>query len=100
MSLLSICPLFLFFFFFNETATTEIYTLSLHDALPICGTADVRRHRYPNGGRDSFLFPSSRRVRRRFDRRHVDFARSAGRSNLLSATGCLPSFSREPLAND
>jgi len=27
---------FLFFFFFNDTATTEIYTLSLHDALPIC----------------------------------------------------------------
>src|SRR2546422_11114518 len=27
----------LFFFFFNDTATTEIYTLSLHDALPICG---------------------------------------------------------------
>src|SRR5215210_8876956 len=26
---------FLFFFFFNDTATTEIYTLSLHDALPI-----------------------------------------------------------------
>src|SRR3712207_9374980 len=25
-------------FFFNDTATTEIYTLSLHDALPICGT--------------------------------------------------------------
>src|SRR5258705_10344544 len=31
-------PLFVhfsFFFFFNDTATTEIYTLSLHDALPI-----------------------------------------------------------------
>src|SRR2546429_7066646 len=27
------------FFFFNDTATTEIYTLSLHDALPICGVA-------------------------------------------------------------
>src|SRR5258707_11986503 len=27
--------MFLFFFFFNDTATTEIYTLSLHDALPI-----------------------------------------------------------------
>src|SRR5476649_370375 len=27
---------FLFVFFFNDTATTEIYTLSLHDALPIC----------------------------------------------------------------
>src|SRR2546430_14591703 len=26
-----------YFFFFNDTATTEIYTLSLHDALPICG---------------------------------------------------------------
>src|ERR1039457_5961950 len=25
------------FFLFNDTATTEIYTLSLHDALPICG---------------------------------------------------------------
>src|SRR2546422_3393559 len=27
--------MFTFFFFFNDTATTEIYTLSLHDALPI-----------------------------------------------------------------
>src|SRR5256885_10146400 len=26
------------FFFFNDTATTEIYTLSLHDALPICSS--------------------------------------------------------------
>src|SRR3712207_7460941 len=31
-SLRSLC-----FFFFNDTATTEIYTLSLHDALPILG---------------------------------------------------------------
>src|SRR2546426_5484302 len=28
-------PYLFFFFFFNDTATTEIYTLSLHDALPI-----------------------------------------------------------------
>src|SRR5258708_29272728 len=28
------------FFFFNDTATTEIYTLSLHDALPISGCPD------------------------------------------------------------
>src|SRR2546425_11417444 len=28
-----------FFFFFNDTATTEIYTLSLHDALPIYSTS-------------------------------------------------------------
>ena len=30
------------FFFFNDTATTEIYTLSLHDALPICRGAEPR----------------------------------------------------------
>src|SRR3989442_6431782 len=32
-------PLIIFFFFFNDTATTEIYTLSLHDALPISARA-------------------------------------------------------------
>src|SRR5436305_11068239 len=36
---------FLLVFFFNDTATTEIYTLSLHDALPIS-----RASRLPNGG--------------------------------------------------
>src|SRR5256884_4017597 len=35
--MLGILRLF-FFFFFNDTATTEIYTLSLHDALPIFPT--------------------------------------------------------------
>src|SRR3712207_8222206 len=38
-------------FFFNDTATTEIYTLSLHDALPICdphgGTCAGRQRRDP-----------------------------------------------------
>src|SRR3712207_7777834 len=29
-------------FFFNDTATTEIYTLSLHDALPICSRSERR----------------------------------------------------------
>src|SRR3712207_7525530 len=32
------------FFFFNDTATTEIYTLSLHDALPICERHREHRH--------------------------------------------------------
>src|SRR5437763_6644912 len=38
--------LFFHFFFFNDTATTEIYTLSLHDALPIAaaGVAPLRLH--------------------------------------------------------
>src|SRR2546429_7053598 len=40
---------FVIFFFFNDTATTEIYTLSLHDALPIsnrptaCGSRSSQR---------------------------------------------------------
>src|SRR2546427_4454826 len=35
------------FFFFNDTATTEIYTLSLHDALPICKLRAFRGRHYP-----------------------------------------------------
>src|SRR5258706_14207065 len=34
-----------FFFFFNDTATTEIYTLSLHDALPISTVVDLQSDR-------------------------------------------------------
>src|SRR5260370_36755601 len=34
------------FFFFNDTATTEIYTLSLHDALPISLLQRPNRHAY------------------------------------------------------
>src|SRR2546430_12510560 len=46
------------FFFFNDTATTEIYTLSLHDALPICrqpreGLADACRSGRRNARIDS-----------------------------------------------
>src|SRR5574340_411739 len=44
-------PLAFLFFFFNDTATTEIYTLSLHDALPICaGGDDARVPRVRAGG--------------------------------------------------
>src|SRR3712207_7785973 len=37
----------LYFFFFNDTATTEIYTLSLHDALPICRSPSSSRSPRP-----------------------------------------------------
>src|SRR5256885_15938311 len=43
-SRLALPLLFLFFFFFNDTATTEIYTLSLHDALPICAPRSSGPH--------------------------------------------------------
>src|SRR2546430_12610911 len=36
---------YVLFFFFNDTATTEIYTLSLHDALPISHGLGVERRR-------------------------------------------------------
>src|SRR5258708_11169988 len=35
-------------FFFNDTATTEIYTLSLHDALPICFPSGKEANDYIN----------------------------------------------------
>src|SRR2546422_8475933 len=37
----SLPPFFSLFFFFNDTATTEIYTLSLHDALPISEQQEI-----------------------------------------------------------
>src|SRR2546425_8591819 len=44
----------LIFFFFNDTATTEIYTLSLHDALPISGApAAARRTSWPRSNEAS-----------------------------------------------
>src|SRR5690242_21036254 len=64
---------FSFFFFFNDPATTEIYTLSLHDALPICwwcslsgrferGTgpsSGLRQRRWSSGDRKSTRLNSS-----------------------------------------
>src|SRR5260370_32910419 len=38
--------LFSFFFFFNDTATTEIYTLPLHDALPISCFSSTANRRF------------------------------------------------------
>src|SRR2546422_6622847 len=56
-------PLLIFVFFFNDTATTEIYTLSLHDALPIC---EVVRDLGARASADTLV------------RRLIDFARDAG----------------------
>src|SRR5229473_8433959 len=50
-----------FVFFFNDTATTEIYTLSLHDALPIlCGSPAIG---WPPTGRSGPSPASPRRTR-------------------------------------
>src|SRR6266436_10267221 len=50
------------FFFFNDTATTEIYTLSLHDALPICapGSDTIRFSRTKRPSLSQFSGPAYR----------------------------------------
>src|SRR2546422_11578667 len=47
----------MFFFFFNDTATTEIYTLSLHDALPICIPGQPQRLELLGDGADGETHP-------------------------------------------
>src|SRR2546426_7778932 len=57
------------FFFFNDTATTEIYTLSLHDALPIFVAASVALTATPSA----------------FGPEHVDRLRRSGLDDLAIA---------------
>src|SRR5262245_64091796 len=78
MCALSVCMLSLnsflsfscfFFFFFNDTATTEIYTLSLHDALPISGAGRSEpRHQCPAGVAELYR---ARRARRNRSEEHT-----------------------------
>src|SRR3989449_10902233 len=52
------------FFFFNDTATTEIYTLSLHDALPISSRSRLWPARYGASARVLASAPQSGRSER------------------------------------
>src|SRR2546422_802715 len=61
------------FFFFNDTATTEIYTLSLHDALPICSRDRARGRRRAGGARRPL-----RHARARADRKSTRLNSSHG----------------------
>src|SRR5215469_17957309 len=67
-----------FFFFFNDTATTEIYTLSLHDALPIRTRARRRRGwRATRTGRPAGWAPAAPRPDRestRLNSSHVEIS--------------------------
>src|SRR2546426_9810485 len=63
---MTVLQVFFSFFFFNDTATTEIYTLSLHDALPISGES-VGRHggggQHPPAGVPARYGPAHRSLR-------------------------------------
>src|SRR5262245_63094202 len=54
---------FRFFFFFNDTATTEIYTLSLHDALPIWEGSALRLRESSRNSCAAWRLSRSRRSR-------------------------------------
>src|SRR2546427_2844869 len=103
--------LYLFFFFFNDTATTEIYTLSLHDALPIYGGArpdraqppgtgrgpavslrDLLRHRRPAAG--GARLHGAPRARSRLQPADRDAGRAPG--EVLSGRGVSSELSRAP----
>src|SRR3712207_8912646 len=85
----------MFFFFFNDTATTEIYTLSLHDALPI---SRQRRHTYAQRRRRRLhrlragrrLGPGRRRGRSRRQLRDRKSTRlNSSHANISYAVFCL-----------
>src|SRR5258707_4085939 len=78
----------IFFFFFNDTATTEIYTLSLHDALPI----------FPAGGhlgRARLPGRAARRHQRRGDRKSTRL--NSSHANISYAVFCLKKKTTTPL---
>src|SRR5690349_23616147 len=68
---------FILFFFFNDTAPTEIYTLSLHDALPICPAPPSHLTVLPPTCRSMAVSPRARRSDRkstRLNSSHVEIS--------------------------
>src|SRR5471030_2018834 len=88
---LFICFFFYCFFFFNDTATTEIYTLSLHDALPIYAalaraahahSEDMARNNYFGHDSRDGASPSDRVMRAGYDFRGTAENIAAGQMSL------------------
>src|SRR6267143_2193537 len=77
--------LFIFFFFFNDPATTEIYTLSLHDALPICSGPSAIAAAPSLRGRSAS--PPTRAPRARSDRKSTRL--NSSHSSISYAVFCL-----------
>src|SRR6476620_11943566 len=77
------CFVFILVFFFNDTATTEIYTLSLHDALPISGRTPAAARRSRRGAPAA---PRGR-CRRAGDRKSTRL--NSSHANISYAVFCL-----------
>src|SRR5438034_7984496 len=78
------------FFFFNDPATTEIYTLSLHDALPICRATPTR---VANVAAEAGA-ASSERSRLRIDRKSTRL--NSSHTVISYAVFCLKKKKRKP----
>src|SRR5205085_9609886 len=81
---------FFFFFFFNATATTEIYTLSLHDALPILSRPSPRHRRYPES-----RLPEDIRARQDLKSTRLN----SSHSQISYAVFCLKKNNNQPTNN-
>src|SRR3712207_8896737 len=80
------------FFFFNDTATTEIYTLSLHDALPISYAALATCGPAPSAPRATVGTPPPRRAactRAARDRDRKSTRLNSSHANISYAVFCL-----------
>src|SRR5258708_31910863 len=80
------------FFFFNDTATTEIYTLSLHDALPILASERARQMRVLAAGLAAERRGEENRIR---DRRGQDRRRQHEVSEDHARAGQRPGVARD-----
>src|SRR5256885_6494036 len=69
LSMGTLSNIFVLFFFFNDTATTEIYTLSLHDALPISSSRRPHNSFHRVTGTASVTIFSSHFIRETRDRK-------------------------------
>ena len=73
-------------FFFNDTATTEIYTLSLHDALPISGDGwrSYPKRFLPRDPDDGLLFQDPCDLQKKIDALGPGYARQVTVANSIS----------------
>src|SRR3712207_8453075 len=95
------------FFFFNDTATTEIYTLSLHDALPICRAGRTFPYVGPGNGPAASIpepgrGPGAEGWRRRSsatrDRKSTRL--NSSHANISYAVFCLKKNKRQTILNE
>src|SRR4051794_41760264 len=82
-----------FFFFFNDTATTEIYTLSLHDALPIFARGALERHGHRAGRRDVLAVGQVHLLRQERDRKSTRL--NSSHPSISYAVFCLKKKKKE-----